>query len=375
MRKTIVERQNLISLSKEGSIDLLKKEYLGMGDFEVDGDTHYSRINTAAELIVKGCLKKGIKVSDALAQITYANIAPLVTQWDDPENNIRDVGSALSKHYSRRNKGGDRIATLRSEVLAQISNKKHVLLNHEKFNETCCGVEYSQKDKLDGLKLPEKFDINHFFLMGLYRADGTIYQKKNAFCLYGKSGDEKLYRGVIENMVKKSFNIDTNTKSLKRSKNGYEWSDISMRIVSKGHFQYLQEHVGLFDSNGEFNELDIVKIGEKKSLEQDYRLAYFMGMIAGGGHIGVKSNSKKLLLQLNDTNHDYIPEIQRKLSNHNELGLTYAYSEKKPKYMHFNQNQLEKMLAYEVPFRISNVQVGLIVNPRQIDMLKNYKFL
>ncbi|MBU1854218.1 MAG: hypothetical protein KKF89_00715, partial [Nanoarchaeota archaeon] len=213
--------------------------------------------------------------------------------------------------------------------------------------------------------------IEGIFLMGVYRADGNPTNfEKNRFKLSGQTGDEQFYKEIVQELIKKTFNLKEKTIITPRersiNKKKYTWNDVYIEIISQGHFEYLLDYINIFNNKKEFQPLNIECIGETKKKIAEYQTAYLMGMIAAGGNMRTRSNDR-LILTMQDTGLHFIPETERMMQEHPEM--TYSRSKTKP-YLHFNQKTIESMVAYDPGFRISEEQLGMFVNPKQISMIE-----
>ena len=371
MRKTLVDHAALIKSSKDDALDMMAEKYgIERRDIKLDSlSSIYEKTLRSAEIIIESCLKKGMPTNEAVSQVTYSNIAAIMTEWKNPLKDVRNVGAAISKYYHRvGNVDESNIVLVRERALAKIKGEE-VILNHEKYSKNGGNIEFSKADKRNGLKLPPRIGVNQMFLFGVYRSDGIINRKgTNEFKLSGKTGDEAFYTATLENMIEESFNLKVKTY-MQPKKGTNAGNDVSIHITSKGHLEYLNHTVGLIDHDRRFAPLNAEGIGQKKDEIPNYYLSYLMGIIAGGGHIGLEAGIPQL--KFKDKRQDYIPEMIRIL-NIIDTELKPYQSPNNPGYLHFGKKMVRKMIDYSVPFVISPTQKGLFVNPRQTKEIEKY---
>jgi len=106
------------------------------------------------------------------------------------------------------------------------------------------GVIFNKKDKLKGLKIPNKVTPALAYLCGIFAGDGSISNRKqkNEYLLkcVGNPKDEKpLYHQIIGPLFKETFGF---LPSIRHCDNGDTFGFI---IYSKNLIYYLTEHIGL----------------------------------------------------------------------------------------------------------------------------------
>jgi len=312
--------------------------------------------------LFREALEQGKPKHKALAQITSGKIATIL----DMES--RNVGTVISKHYSRGDLPVTKTSLLRQDIVNYLIDQEFQL-NYFNLEKNPNGTIFSYYDQIGGLKLHPLLGIEQMFLVGIYRTDGNPYNfRKNGFKLSGRTGDEQFYQNVLVNLINDTFNLNVKAhikpRRRKTKTKTYTWNDVYIYVISQGHFAYLKDYIKLFNKEKEFLPFDVEGLGENEDKVQEYYTAYLMGIVAGGGYIGKRGN--RYVLKFHDKEQHFIPEIKRVLDK-DFFDFSYSNPRKKPRYLYFNQQNLEKMVSFEAPFRITEDQVGLFVNPRHLN--------
>ena len=310
----------------------------------------FDKVYEGAKLIYEKSIDLDMRTCDALAQISPRNLARLLDMDE------RSVGNLISKQYAPSEH--TKTSQLREQVMKQYKND--FVLNMASGEKNSGRVDFSFNDQIDGFKLPEKLDNKHFFLLGIYKTDGIpVNEDKNRFKLSGKTGDERLYKEIVEPLIYNTFNLKAKTHEVDRVKESgprfSEWTDVYIELISQGHYSYLRDLLKFFD-----RPLDIESLAAGDG--QESYDSYLMGLIAGGGHLARRDS--RLIMKFHDMEQNYLPELKR------TLGFDYSNPPKKPHYLSINQGNLEKMLSYEPAFQISEEQIGLFTNPRHTEVLR-----
>lgn len=318
-------------------------------------------INAGTQIINNSISKLKLSTSEALAQITYSNLNLLTAI---PK---REIGNKISKFFKkeRRKTNANNIALLKKLIMEELGVVKFDL-NIEREDKNPFGLKYNHFEQSQGFKtiLPEELDEKDFFLIGVERSDRTGNQ---VMMLNGRSDDFSFYKRVVVPLIKYHLNLSVGVHPIRSSTN-------TPRIVisSKNYLNYLQE-LEILDEQYEFREIDFENLVCDPDNVDKFKLAYLMGMKAGGGHITLIKNRGVYIPQMQfvDKNLQYVPEIKRMIR---ELGLPLSFGSgaKRPDRLIFGKRSLEKMIHQEVPFNTSNNQKGLFVNPRHLDAIDKY---
>lgn len=371
MRKNKINRREIIQLGKKEALDLFQEEYGITPDDarSIEDLDNFGRVFYGTAMLLSRALEKGFSKCEAIAQLTNANIAVLATEWTSPEEDTRNVGNIISKHYQGQNGRNTKSTLLRMEAAKYLLGSGFLLNSHNPLKNPGW-TDFSFYDELDGLKLPPLLSFEPFFLMGVYRTDGNPADfSKNRFKVSGKTGDEELYKECLEGLIEDTFNLRVNTQVVSRERKTdssvYEWNDVYIEVISQGHFAYLKDYIRLFDESGRFLPLDIEGLASPDEDINNCYTAYLMGMIAGGGHIAKRGT--RVVLEFNDQQQNYKPELVRVLNK----GFPFKCNtpERKPRYMSINQKNIEAMAEFTTPFTMYDSQIGLFVNPRHTKII------
>jgi hypothetical protein len=368
MRKNLVNYSLLVASSKRDAMSLLQETYKISGkELKVlDSMSLLERLYYAGRLLLDNSIRKvHLSANEGFAQITFANLAALCTDWDNPNADILKLKDCMVNIYGS---GGETtvISRYRRHIGTDALGRDFVL-NHENIEKNPGSVQYSSTDQTDGLKLPDGLNPRLSFLLGVYRSDGNPSASgKNRLKLSGQSDDGPFYVDCLEKLIGEQFNLLVKSRIVQRNRidgvKTYSWNDVCLEVISKGHFQFLLD-MGLIDYDGRFLPLDMGSGLERASLGNS--LAYLCGMIAAGGHISAGDRS---IMQFNDHAGNFVPEMMRVI---HDCGYPFAFSnpKKKPWHMSFNRRQLVQMSVYRLPFRISEPHLGLFVNPKHIEKI------
>jgi hypothetical protein len=344
--------------------------------------TFESQIFSVAELYLRKSIASGMEKKWALSKITYPNLA-LLLFGNDSNSNTRKAGSILSDIYEKRKKRVTEAESVVYDTLTNISlfrqaigqkvfghNFKLNMLVPEKnpFNYLLNSAEQRA-----GLKIPVYLNERIFFLLGVMRASAS---RGKDLRISGQNGDADFYCGVLEDIIQENFNILPRTAILPHEyhsakKGAYVLNDVSMSFNWCSVKKYVNDFFNVFSKDG----LEIPKFVPESHVA-DMSLAYFMGMLAGGSSVSVyqekakphQFRSPKLILEFHDKDGKYLSEILR-INKEQGYMLDFKDNVARPSFRYLNKRDVIRLTEWKVPFYISDTQVGMFVNNRQLSKL------
>gem|GEM_PF-4315353 len=369
MTKNLALYQELKNITPEDATKKMMQTYEISPEemISVRSGSIQSRVIKAAELLVKKSLDMNLPKNNALAQVVSTNIAVLVTDWKNPDNDTRNVGETLSRMYKDKdNDSLTNMSLLRQDI------GRHLFGDDFRINALApvknpFDYTLSPSEQRVGLKIPSNIDEKLSFLLGVMRTDAL---RGEDLKLSGKHGDCDLYCGILENIIYSNFNISPNTsvyrrKYFSKKMGNHELTDVSLSLNWPSIKRYLNDHVNIFSKEG-FAPQNFVP---KEKIDNMY-LAYFMGMIAGGSSIG----PYKPILEFHDKENKFLSEVLR-VNDERKYRLNFFSNKTKPWFKYLNKETVTKMTERDMPFRISNDQVGMFVNQRHLSRLYDYHVL
>ncbi len=353
--------------------DRLLEEKLGVSPAYLNGNIELDRrgILAAAKLLYEGGLAQEMPKHRALAQITGANIAALLCQWEDSYREVLQVGLKIAELFTSHNVGNS-INEVRRIVFEQ-HHRRPLSLNLENAVDRW-GIEYTDLDLKRGVKFPLLIGPREIFLFGVYFAQGSFDYSKNRFEGCCNETNIEFVNNNVRSLIYDIFNIDARVDMINHKtigdKSGQKRHPVqTLRVDSKAHYSFLQKHFLFYrleDGTRNYQIPGMLNRIEDISAE-DVMKYFFMGIIAGKGIVERTNGPESLSLYVPNKKGNFLPVVMQIAKQAGYDGLT-ASSTRGFIRLHFDATTVDAMQRSPVD-PLYEHQQGLFVNPSHLSKL------
>ena len=354
--------------------------------------TLYDMLFHAANIFYEALFEfREVSQKDMSSQLTSANLAAIVSEeWSDPKQIIYSVNDAIGKEHReelnvKRERYNFKDLPAIQLFREQVSTRGQSLYqgNLYQAREVWRNFQPSRGDFLKNIRLPTSIGFYEAFLLGVFWADGCIYQSKDSKGLH-ISGNRKdfnmasnvdFYGDIVFPLLKGIHNVSEVTNYVVKRKT-YGGTDTylypSVKIHSAAICTWLLDDLEFSPPATKTENVRPIKIPVHQLQSLEAQVGFFSGMLAAMGTLNTNGT-----LSFQDVNKAVVDDIGR-------LAETFGYHPSETKagqdnkwYIYFQRQDARRMSRVNLDQVTSTypfLHAGLFFNRKHVNVLNSNNF-